>query len=46
MAPMSASETIRLTVLMAAPTYMSLTAFSTDWGAGGRSGSTGLPLDG
>ena len=43
---MSTREMIRLTVLTAAPTYMSLTAFSTDGGAGGRSGSTGLPLDG
>ena len=34
---MSASEMIRLTVLTAAPTYMSLTAFATDGGAGGRS---------
>ncbi len=39
-------EMIRLTVLTAAPTYMSLTAFSTDGGAGGRTGSTGFPLDG
>jgi len=46
MAPMSASEAITLAVLMAAPRYMSLTAFSTAWGAGGRSGSTSLPLDG
>jgi hypothetical protein len=44
--PMLASEMTRLTTLMAAPTYMSLTAFSTEGGAGGRSGSTGLPLDG
>ena len=44
--PMSASEMIRLTVLTAAPTYMSLTAFTTGGGAGSRSGSTGLPLDG
>ena len=34
--PMSASEMIRLTVLTAAPAYMSLTAFSTGGGAGGR----------
>ena len=44
--PMLTRETIRLTVLTAAPAYMSLTAFSTDCGAGGRSGSTGLPVDG
>jgi hypothetical protein len=39
-------EMIRLTVKTAAPAYMSLTAVSTDAGAGGRSGSTGWPLDG
>ena len=44
--PMVASEMTRLTALMAAPAYISLTAFSTEGGAGGRSGSTGLPLDG
>ena len=44
--PMSASVITRLTVLTAAPTYMSLTAFRTDGGAGRRSSSTGLPLDG
>src|SRR5580704_14271284 len=44
--PTSASVTTRLTVLTAAPTYMSLTAFITGGGAGSRSSSTGLPLDG
>ena len=43
---MSTREITRLTVLTAAPAYMSLTAFITDGGAGGRSGSTGLALDG
>jgi len=43
---MSASEAIRLAVLMAAPAYMSLIAFCTGWGTGDRSGSMGLPLDG
>jgi len=43
---MSVSEMIKLTVLTAAPAYISLTAFSTDWGAGGRSSSTDWPLDG
>ena len=43
---MSTREMTRLTVLTAAPAYMSLTAFSTDGGAAGRSGSTGLPVDG
>jgi hypothetical protein len=33
-------DTIRLTVLTAAPVYMSLTAFRTVAGAGGRSAST------
>ena len=44
--PMLTREMTRLTVLTAAPTYMSLTAFSTDGGAAGRSGSTAFPLDG
>ena len=44
--PMLASEMTRLITLMAAPTYISLTAFTTEGGAGGRSGSTGFPLDG
>ena len=44
--PILTRETIRLTVLTAAPAYMSLTAFSTVGGAGGRSGSTGSPPDG
>jgi len=35
-----------LTVLTAAPAYMSLTAFSTEGGASPRSGSTGLPVEG
>src|ERR1035441_8516142 len=43
---MLTSETIRLTVLTAAPVYMSLTAFRTVAGAAGRSGSTAWPLDG
>ncbi len=44
---MSASEMTRLTVLTAAPTYMSLTAFSTEGGAGGRCTSIkDLPLVG
>ena len=43
---MSTREMTRLTVLTAAPAYMSLTAFSTDGGGAGRSGSTDLPVDG
>ncbi len=47
MSPMAtASQTTRLTVLTAAPAYMSLTAVSTGAGAGARSGSAGWPLDG
>ena len=43
---MRASTMIKVTVLTAAPAYMSLTAVSTGAGAGGRSGPAGWPLDG
>src|ERR1700761_5871954 len=43
---MNTRERTRLTVLMAAPTYMSLTAFCTGLGAAAWSGSRVLSLDG
>ena len=46
MAGIRASVMITVTVLTAAPAYMSVTAVRTGTGAGGRSGPAGWPLDG
>ena len=44
--PMRASTMIKVTVLTAAPAYISLTAVRTGAGAAGRNGPAGWPLDG